>query len=103
MVVLGREAVSYERSTPVLLYSSWPRQDKTTLQKCAVVLRRARISGTSTVVSLNSRLDSDKEQGKGAFQNAGLVFVVLIDSGGVPRKQKMLKGHLPRVIYHQVC
>jgi len=32
----------------------------------------------------------------------------LIDSGlvgslgGVPREQKMLKGHLPRVIYHQV-
>ena len=22
--------------------------------------------------------------------------------GGVPREQKMLKGHLPRVIYHQV-
>ena len=21
--------------------------------------------------------------------------------GGVPREQKMLKGHLPRVIYHQ--
>jgi len=23
--------------------------------------------------------------------------------GGVPREQKMLKRHLPRVIYHQVC
>jgi len=23
-------------------------------------------------------------------------------SGGVPREQKRLKGHLPRVIYHQV-
>ena len=23
--------------------------------------------------------------------------------GGVPREQKMLKGHLPRVIYRQVC
>ena len=22
--------------------------------------------------------------------------------GGVPREQKLLKGHLPRVIYHQV-
>ena len=22
--------------------------------------------------------------------------------GGVPREQKMLKGHLPRIIYHQV-
>jgi len=26
----------------------------------------------------------------------------VIDSGGVPREQNMLKGHLPRVIYHQV-
>ena len=24
------------------------------------------------------------------------------EKGGVPREQKMLKGHLPRVIYHQV-
>ena len=23
--------------------------------------------------------------------------------GGVPREHKMLKGHLPRVMYHQVC
>jgi len=23
--------------------------------------------------------------------------------GGVPREQKMLKGHLTRVIYHQIC
>ena len=33
---------------------------------------------------------------------------VVIDSGfvgstgGVPQEQKMLKGHLPRVLYHQV-
>ena len=26
----------------------------------------------------------------------------LIDMGGVPREQKMLKEHLPRVMYHQV-
>ena len=25
-----------------------------------------------------------------------------IDVGGVPREQKMLKGHVPRVIYHHV-
>jgi len=25
-----------------------------------------------------------------------------VGSGGVPREQKMLKGHLPRVIYHEV-
>ena len=35
---------------------------------------------------------------------SGFKFQNLIDSGqgGVPREQKMLKGHLPRVIYHQV-
>jgi len=35
----------------------------------------------------------------------GRVLFQLIDSGlvgRVPREQKMLKGHLPRVIYHQV-
>ena len=32
-----------------------------------------------------------------------LVAIVVIDPGlGVPREQKMIKGHLPRVIYHQV-
>ena len=33
-----------------------------------------------------------------------LVFALLINSGfvGVPQEQKMLKGHLPRVMYHQV-
>ena len=25
-----------------------------------------------------------------------------VDGSGPPREQKMLKGHLPRVIYHQV-
>ena len=26
----------------------------------------------------------------------------VLSLGGVPREQKMLKGHLPRVMYHQV-
>ena len=36
-------------------------------------------------------------------------FATLMDSelvgltGGVPREQSILKGHLPRVIYNQVC
>ena len=30
------------------------------------------------------------------------IFRRTIDAGRVPREQKMLKGHLPRVIYHQV-
>ena len=34
----------------------------------------------------------------------GDVHSVVIDSGlgGVPREQKILKGHLPRVLYHPV-
>ena len=31
----------------------------------------------------------------------GVKGVGLKEVGGVPREQKMLKGHLPRVIYHQ--
>ena len=32
----------------------------------------------------------------------GFSFITFTGSlGGVPREQKMLKGHLPRVIYHQ--
>ena len=47
------------------------------------------------------------------FQRLDGRFLVLIDSGlvgstdfhclgGVPREQKMLKGHIPRVKYHQL-
>ena len=31
-----------------------------------------------------------------------LGILTMICSGGVPREQKMLKGHLPRVTYHRV-
>ena len=34
----------------------------------------------------------------GVLKDSGLGSTV----GGVPREQKMLKGHLPRVIYHKV-
>jgi len=34
----------------------------TTSQKCAAVPRRARIEGSKTCVSLNSRLESNKEE-----------------------------------------
>jgi len=27
---------------------------------------------------------------------------IRVTVGGVPREQKMLKGHLPRIIYHRV-
>jgi len=52
--------------------------------------RRARgVRATSTASMLGLMIDS------------GLVGST--DSlGGVPREQKMLKGHLPRVMYHQV-
>ena len=33
---------------------------------------------------------------------SGLDFKVKVVVGGVPLEQKMLKGHLHRVIYHQV-
>jgi len=35
-------------------------------------------------------------------QVSALVFRYEFSRGGVPREQKMLKGHLPRVIYHQI-
>jgi len=31
----------------------------------------------------------------------GMIYSGLLGSERVPREQKMLKGHLPRVIYHQ--
>ena len=31
-----------------------------------------------------------------------VIMMVTDSGGGEPREQKMLKGHLPRVIYHQV-
>ena len=37
----------------------------TTVQKCAVLPRRARIEGSETFVSLNSRLKRNKEQKEG--------------------------------------
>ena len=33
-----------------------------------------------------------------AYKAGGFVQMI----GGVPREHKMLKGHLPRVMYHQV-
>ena len=30
------------------------------------------------------------------------MWLIDLELGGVPREQKLLKGHLPRVIYHQV-
>jgi len=38
------------------------------------------------------------------YKVESLIFFGLIDSSleGLPREQKMLKGHLPRVIYHLV-
>jgi len=37
-----------------------------------------------------------------AVIDSGLVGSTGTSLGGVPREQKMLRGHLPRVIYHQV-
>ena len=58
-------------------------------------------------VSLNSRIESNnkkEEKDQAALRIWGSCFmgVIRLRVGGVPREQKMLKGHLPRVIYHQV-
>ena len=37
--------------------------------------------------------------GRDPFQSPGMMDSGL---GGVPQQQKMLKGHIPRFIYHQV-
>ena len=36
------------------------------------------------------------------IKNIRTIRTIYYTLGGVPREQKMLKGHLPRVIYHQV-
>ena len=53
--------------------------------------------------SLNHpQVDNHRPYGRQFRRDIG-VFLQMTDSlGGVPREQKMLKGHLPRVIYHQV-
>jgi len=38
----------------------------------------------------------------GLFLFCSMIDSGLVGLGGVPREQKMLKGHPPRVIYHQV-
>ena len=40
-------------------------KNTTTLQKCAVVPRRARVQGSQTFVSLNSRLENNEEEERG--------------------------------------
>ena len=44
------------------------------------------------------------QTGNAALERGGYTLKGLLDSGlgGVPREQKMLKGHLPRVIYHRI-
>ena len=64
-------------------------------------------------VGLRTRGPEVAPEGRGQFVRhvqPPPVHPLVIDSGlagsthfhGVPREQKMLKGHLPRVIYHQV-
>jgi len=50
-------------------------------------------------------LHADVGDFEGALEAVMRIYIEPTDStkqGGVPREQKMLKGHLPRVIYHQV-
>jgi len=78
----------------------------TSQQKCEAVPRRARSQGSQTVLSLNTRLESNEAEKRkicSTPRRHGSGSLRLRTSlGGVPREQKMLKGHLPRVIYHQV-
>jgi len=71
---------------------------------------RYSLAALKTFVSLNSMLESNKEEDEGlelglARQQASTSkrkVNNLQGVGGVPREQKILKGHLPRVTYHQV-
>ena len=49
-------------------------------------------------VRLNSGFRNRDETGESGFERGARNEV----ERGVPREQKMLEGHLPRVIYHQV-
>ena len=48
----------------------------TTSQKCAAVPRRARISGSQTFVSINSRLKSNKEEEAGSMPGPGFCLSI---------------------------
>ena len=48
-----------------------------------------------------SRLFAARMGGEAVSEGFGLAEV-LVGVGGVPREQKMLKGHLPKVIYPRV-
>ena len=57
-----------------------------TSQKCEVVLRRSRISGSQKFVSLNSRLESDKEEKK-VYREVSFESEALLAHGRSERKQ----------------
>ena len=104
MVVLERGAVSYERGTPVPIRQLW-RVNKPTLTKSAS-------PNTLRYNHLGSSIFFQESARKLLYSwiccEAFVVSVVNekhtygTSLGGVPREQKMFKGHLPRVIYHQV-
>ena len=64
-----------------------------------VAPKRSRVSGVGSLVS-GIRF---RAEGCRVYVAPRQRAHPVVDSpGGVPREQKMLKGHLPRVIYHQV-
>ena len=65
----------------VMLIDTWSR--------CRAIWSTVRKSGPDSGLGL-SRFSGGEPHTRGT------------SLGGVPREQKMLKGHLPRVIYHQV-
>ena len=59
----------------------------------------------SSCVLYSLRLaETSKTPDQNAPRGSVLEVFEMIDPGlvGVPREQKMIKGHLPRVIYHRV-
>ena len=89
---LGGVAVPYKRGTPVVKDLSTRPTD--ILSTAAGIGSTDRQHGTSPRKPRCGYLDSYGTHGDKVMRNPKL--------GGVPREQKLLKGHLPRVIYHQV-
>ena len=50
-----------------------------TQHKCGAVPRRARIQGSCTFVSLNSRLESNKEEGEKVSQRRKRIYTVVLE------------------------
>ena len=89
MAVLGGGAVSYERGAPVPMTSDSP-----SMGQVIHGLLGYRESGRCS-------RDTYPESCITMYTNTKISWPSDEWTSGVPREQKMLKGHLPRVIHHQ--